>query len=227
MHRDAAAEPARWRVLTKDIRELDGHDYRGVDLVAGGVPCSPFSVAGKQLGADDERDLFPEALRIIREARPTMVMLENTSALASARFDGLQSERAARARAARLRARVEGAQRECVRCSAAAAAVRARRGAAPLLHGWQWPPTSYRTPPTVGDALEDLMAARGWPGAHRWARDGQRGWRRRSSVGRKKHGGPDLGPTRARQAWSLLGVDGRSVADEAPGPEAPSTTGRS
>ena len=77
----------RWNVVTKDIRELDGHDYRGANLVAGGVPCSPFSIAGKQRGADDERDLFPEAVRIIREARPTAVMLENVPRLATARFD--------------------------------------------------------------------------------------------------------------------------------------------
>ena len=78
----------RWNVVTSDIREVDGRDYRGVDLLAGGVPCSPFSIAGKQLGADDERDLFPETVRIIREARPTAIMLENVPAFASARFDG-------------------------------------------------------------------------------------------------------------------------------------------
>jgi len=60
-----------WRVLEKDVREINGRDFRGIDLFAGGVPCPPFSIAGKQLGVDDERDLFPEALRLIEEAKPT------------------------------------------------------------------------------------------------------------------------------------------------------------
>jgi DNA (cytosine-5)-methyltransferase 1 len=52
------------------------------------VPCPPFSIAGKQLGRDDERDLFPVALRLIAEAKPTAVMLENVRGLAGSRFDG-------------------------------------------------------------------------------------------------------------------------------------------
>ena len=48
-----------------------------VDLFAGGVPCPPFSIAGRQLGRDDERDLFPQALRLIAESGPRAVLLEN------------------------------------------------------------------------------------------------------------------------------------------------------
>jgi len=59
-----------WRVIKCDIREISGRDFRGIDLLAGGVPCPPFSIAGKQLGRRDERDLFPEALRIIEESKP-------------------------------------------------------------------------------------------------------------------------------------------------------------
>ena len=88
--RDAAAtlrlNRPSWDVHEGDVREVDGRAYRGIDLLAGGVPCPPFSVAGKQLGANDERDLFPEALRLVREARPAAVMLENVKGLASARF---------------------------------------------------------------------------------------------------------------------------------------------
>jgi DNA (cytosine-5)-methyltransferase 1 len=76
----------QWDVLTCDVRELDGRAYKGVDLLAGGVPCPPFSIAGKQLGADDERDLFPTALRLVAEAKPTAVLLENVKGLAGARF---------------------------------------------------------------------------------------------------------------------------------------------
>ena len=75
-----------WNIIEDDVRNLDGAKYHGIDLVAGGVPCPPFSVAGSQLGADDERDLFPEALRLVREAGPAAVMLENVKGLAEKKF---------------------------------------------------------------------------------------------------------------------------------------------
>ncbi len=75
-------------------------------------------------------------------------------------------------------------------------------------------------PPTVGQVLADLMGSGGWPGAP--------GWRARAQGiaptivgGSKKHGGPDLGPTRAREAWKILGVNGLGIADEPPGPGFP------
>src|SRR6476660_1902230 len=75
-----------WKIVEQDVHPFDGRPYRGVSLLAGGVPCPPFSIAGKQLGADDERDLFPQALRLVKEANPSAVMLENVKGLASARF---------------------------------------------------------------------------------------------------------------------------------------------
>ena len=66
-----------WPVICADVKDFDGTPYKGVDLFAGGVPCPPFSVAGKQLGKDDERDLFPDALRLIKEIEPRAIMLEN------------------------------------------------------------------------------------------------------------------------------------------------------
>jgi DNA (cytosine-5)-methyltransferase 1 len=75
-----------WKIIQASINEVDGNDFRGVDLLAGGVPCPPFSIAGKQLGQEDERDLFPEALRLVRESRPAAVLLENVPGFASARF---------------------------------------------------------------------------------------------------------------------------------------------
>ena len=64
-----------WQVMEKSITEVDGSRFRGVDLLAGGVPCPPFSIAGKQLAYEDERDLFPEALRLIAESKPAFVRL--------------------------------------------------------------------------------------------------------------------------------------------------------
>ena len=66
-----------WNVICKDVHDFDGTEYQGVDLLAGGVPCPPFSKASKQLGANDERDLFPDAIRLIDEMKPRAVLLEN------------------------------------------------------------------------------------------------------------------------------------------------------
>ena len=53
------ANRPEWNVLEEDLREFDGRPFEGIDLLAGGLPCPPFSVAGKQLGDADERNLFP------------------------------------------------------------------------------------------------------------------------------------------------------------------------
>lgn len=69
----------RWR----DIHDLTGEDFRTrtglrtVDVISGGFPCQPFSVAGKQKGKDDERYLFPEMLRVIADLKPRFVVGEN------------------------------------------------------------------------------------------------------------------------------------------------------
>ena len=76
----------KWNVIHEDIRDFDSKPYRGVDLVSGGLPCPPFSVAGKQLGKQDERNLFPAAIRIIRDIRPRAVMIENVRGILDAVF---------------------------------------------------------------------------------------------------------------------------------------------
>jgi len=64
--------------IHEDIKELDGEQYAGaVDVVCGGFPCQPFSHAGNRAGADDDRALWPEMLRVIREVQPTWVIAEN------------------------------------------------------------------------------------------------------------------------------------------------------
>ena len=66
--------------IYEDVRELDGKQFRGsVDVVCGGYPCQPFSVAGLQRGAEDDRHLWPEMLRIIKQARPSWLVAENVT----------------------------------------------------------------------------------------------------------------------------------------------------
>jgi DNA (cytosine-5)-methyltransferase 1 len=203
-----------WRVLQEDVRELNGRDFRGIDLFAGGVPCPPFSVAGRQLGGDDDRDLFPTALRLIEEAKPRAVMLENVPGLATAKFQSYRRELA-------LKLEQLGYRPQWQVLNASNFGVPQLRPRfilvalkpADLKH-FAWP-TPLLTTTTVGEALGDLMAARDWPGAFAWAQAA-------NAVGptlvggSKLHGGPDLGPTRAREAWKTLHVDGRGLADQAP-----------
>lgn len=63
--------------IHNDIRELDGSEYEGIDIITGGYPCQPFSRAGKQSGTEDDRHLWPEMFRIIKQARPAWVVCEN------------------------------------------------------------------------------------------------------------------------------------------------------
>ena len=203
-----------WNILNADIHEIDGRDYKDVDLLAGGVPCPPFSVAGKQLGSQDERDLFPEALRIVEEARPPALMLENVPGFASTRFAGYRRDLFSRLY--RLGYTVEWQLLNA--CDFGVPQLRPRFVLValrqPFFDRFEWPlPEARRF--MVGESLQDLMAARNWPGAVAWAP-------RASGIaptvvgGSKKHGGPDLGPTRAKAQWRELGVDGLGIADHAP-----------
>jgi DNA (cytosine-5)-methyltransferase 1 len=80
---------------------------------------------------------------------------------------------------------------------------------------FDWPTALPHNPMTVGQTLRDLMGANDWRGADRWA-ELSNDIAPTIVGGSKKHGGPDLGPTRARAAWASLGVEGRSIADTAP-----------
>lgn len=207
-----------WNVIEEDLHRFWGLHFKGVDLVSGGVPCPPFSKAGKQLGADDERDLFPEAIRLVDECRPKAVMLENVRGLMDPVFDAYREQveeqlktlgyvsgwrllNASDFGVSQLRPRV--------------VFVSIRKG---LSTKFSWPEPLKTVPKTVGDLLYDLMKANGWKGADDWRQEA-------NSIaptlvgGSKKHGGPDLGPTRAKRAWAALGVDGMGLADEAPMPD--------
>lgn len=75
-----------WPIALKDVREIDWKNIATLDLVSGGPPCQPFGIGGKKLGQDDHRDMWPEAIRAIREAKPRMFLFENVRNLAGPRF---------------------------------------------------------------------------------------------------------------------------------------------
>ncbi len=204
-----------WNVICADVHDFDGYPYHGVDLLAGGVPCPPFSIAGKQLGQEDERDLFPEAIRLIKEIKPRAVMLENVRGFLDPGFDEYREHifdsiknlgyvthikllNASDFGVPQLRPRV------------VIVGIRTDQ-----LGAFSYPKGNPNGAPSVGTILYDLMAENGWKKAKDWAEIA-------NTIaptlvgGSKKHGGPDLGPTRARKAWAELGVDGRGIANEAP-----------
>lgn len=207
------------RGISYDVTRFSAKPFKGVDLLSGGVPCPPFSVAGHKRGSSDERDLFPHALRLVRECEPKAVMIENVRGLLSPEFDDYRGQ--------------INWQLECMgyrphwkllnACDFGVPQLRPRAILVALREdidgdgtAFQWP-EGLGQPPTAGEALFEEMASRGWELAEHWAKLA-------NDIaptlvgGSRKHGGPDLGPTRARAAWARLGVDGRSLADEPPGP---------
>lgn len=172
-------------------------------------------MAGKQLGDADERNLFPEGIRLVKEIRPRAVMIENVRGILDAVFEDyrryISGEIASlgyRTDWRLLNASDYGVPQ--LRPRVVFVALRKDIGG-----GFPWPAPSLLPSPTVGDTLHDLISANGWG----MATD----WRIRANQvaptivgGSKKHGGPDLGPTRAKRAWASLGVDGMGIANEAP-----------
>ncbi|MDQ2998155.1 MAG: DNA cytosine methyltransferase, partial [Chloroflexota bacterium] len=78
---------AEWDIVEGDVRTIDFAAYEGrVDLISGGPPCQPFSMGGKHRAQADGRDMFPEAIRTVREARPKAFIFENVKGLTRAAF---------------------------------------------------------------------------------------------------------------------------------------------
>jgi DNA (cytosine-5)-methyltransferase 1 len=71
-----------------DVQSVDFKKYKGVDLVAGGPPCQPFSVAGKQLATKDPRNMVPQFVRAVREIKPKAFLMENVAGLLTAKHRG-------------------------------------------------------------------------------------------------------------------------------------------
>lgn len=204
-----------WNVLCMDVRDVKGEWFPDVDLLAGGVPCPPFSVAGKQLGDKDERNLFPEAIRLAKEIKPRAIMLENVRGLMDPQFDWYRDWIAGQLGKLGYAVHwklLQSSEYGVSQLRPRVLCVGIRRD---ISTDFVWPTPNLFRPPTVGELLHDLMAERGWPGADEWKNQA-------NDIaptlvgGSKKHGGADLGPTRTRKKWMQMGVDGSGVADAAP-----------
>jgi DNA (cytosine-5)-methyltransferase 1 len=162
--------------------------------------------------------MFPAMLKIAKITRPRAILIENVRGILTdkfssfrARIDNALDEQGFETFWMGFNAAQFGVPQNRFR----AFLVALRRGATKPL---RWPIPADMLAPSVGSAIADLMGERGWPGVKAWAQQ--------ASVpaptivgGSHKHGGPDLGPTRARREWAQLGVDGLGLADEAPGPD--------
>lgn len=212
------ANRPRWNVIELDLREWEPERAMfGVDLLAGGVPCPPFSMAGKQLGRDDDRDLFPEVIRLAEALSPRAIMIENVRGLLGKKFDGYRDEIVRELKELGYEfcgwELLNSADYGVPQARLRSILVAMRPDAA--VH-YNWPKPIGRRK-TVGQALKPMMKSAGWEGADEWAK-GAQGVAPALVGGSKKHGGADLGPTRAKAAWRALGVDGLGVADAPPSP---------
>lgn len=206
-----------WNVRYEDIWNFNSEVYANVDLLSAGVPCPPFSQAGEQLGKEDERDLFPAVLMHIAKCKPKAVMIENVKGLMDGKFSSYRKMITSRIRGL-------GYNPYWGKVTAVDFGLPQKRTRVILIaikkdYGdrFEWPIGLIAPPISVGEALYDLMAECGWACVDEWKKKANKPGPALVG-GSKKHGGPDLGPTRARKEWAELGVEGKSIADQPPGP---------
>ncbi|GAA4598083.1 DNA cytosine methyltransferase [Planotetraspora phitsanulokensis] len=215
--RTLRANRPHWNVLEMDFKDFVGADHgiSTVDLLSGGVPSTPYSIAGKQEGTNDKRDLLAAAVYLAIELQPRTILLETTPSLLSPKF-------------AQVRKEVEAELKHLGYCwewnvlDAQHFGVPQTRRSCLLvaMHPddfarFTWPPTTHQASATVGEALRDSMASRGWPFADAWAMLADR-VAPTIVGGSKNHGGADLGPTRTKRQWMDLAVNAHSLGNDAP-----------
>lgn len=208
----------KWNVIQGDVKTFNATTYYGIDLLAGGIPCPPFSVAGKQLGQDDERNLFEDVLRLTAQSCPKAVMIENVRGLLDPRFNNYRSSISDRL----LNLGYTVFWHLVHASDYGVPQLRPRTVMVALQHEYapyfRWIKPKHSPAPTVGEALAKELGKDGWAGVPTLVQ-------KASTIaptlvgGSKKHGGADLGPTRAKKAWAQLGIDGRGIADAPPSPD--------
>ncbi|MFC4913726.1 DNA cytosine methyltransferase [Actinomadura gamaensis] len=209
-----------------DPRVWNPDEHKDVDLLAGGVPCPPFSIAGKQLGASDERDLFAWAVELCGRMRPKALLLENVKGLSGNRFTAYRQHVLDRLQEYGYIAEwrlLQADQFGVSQLRPRFVLIALQQEYAAYFH---WPEPYAERPQTVGELLRDLMAEGDW------SDEKLNAWVNRANSiaptivgGSKKHGGADLGPTRAKAAWAAMGIDGKGVSDYPPGPRNPRVEG--
>lgn len=207
----------KWNVSQRKLEDVKGSEYGDIDLLSGGLPCPPFSVAGKQMGEMDERNCFPHAIRLVKEIQPKAVMFENVRGLLMNRFqeyrkyidnvllkmDYLTDWRV-----------VNAADFDVPQIRHRVICIAIKRHSS---DSFRWPQSArhLKSTQSVGSVLFDLMSQNNWKGVSKWKELANQ-LAPTIVGGSKKHGGPDLGPTRTKQAWVSLGVDGKGIANNPP-----------
>ncbi|MGZ2449377.1 DNA (cytosine-5-)-methyltransferase [Rhizobium ruizarguesonis] len=160
-----------WNVVEEDVRKVDFTPYRNrVDLLAGGLPCTPFTTVGEKKGKRDENDLLMEGVRAVREVKPKAFVFENVEGLLHARhadyvatlLRGL-SKAGYQTEIHRINTRDYGVAQDRSRIMI----VGFRKDAAGI---FRMPPKFPEMARNMGDVLADLMGASGWNGAEDWVR---------------------------------------------------------
>ncbi|MER8044292.1 DNA (cytosine-5-)-methyltransferase [Streptomyces sp. NPDC094032] len=254
-------------ILAKDVKLFDPktdlvksgelRERHGVDLLAGGVPCPPFSHAGKQLGKDDERDLFPRMLELVETLEPKAVLIENVRGLMDPKFADYRTMIRAKLEGGTYREEdgtevtteglgytvskwdvLEASDFGVPQLRPRAILVAFRKEVLSSVKGdlkYEWPTATREVPVSVAEALDETMQERyqryfDSPKHGARARKALEHWREAAAKrnvaldgkgiaptlvgGSKKHGGADLGPSRAKAAWRQLGVSGMGVAND-------------
>ncbi|MGW6409228.1 DNA cytosine methyltransferase [Streptomyces vinaceus] len=260
-----ALRPSDVRKFLGSPEHLELKDYlkrnnkENIDLLAGGVPCPPFSLAGKQLGKDDERDLFPDMLEIVKDLRPRAILIENVRGILEPPemfidyrryiieklksygyvvpdvpqgISAQQQDQRMRRVWRRLNANSFGVPQ--LRPRAILVAFHKDAGRPEDFH---WPVSDNLHRESLMETLQPSMKKRYgayWEtefevdGKTRTGRQAYEDWKKEAKKaedlglsvaptlvgGSRKHGGADLGPTRAKRAWEALGVDANGVAND-------------
>lgn len=160
-----------WNVVEKDVRKIDFTQYRNrVDLLAGGLPCTPFSTVGEKKGKQDENDLLMEGVRAVREVQPKAFLFENVEGLLHARHADYVAELLRKLSKAgyqteihRINARDYGVAQDRSRIMI----VGFRKN---LAGAFRMPPKFPKMANNMGDILKDLMSENGWSGVDDWVR---------------------------------------------------------
>jgi len=214
------ANPALGRVYNEDITKVDFTRYRGeVALVAGGVPCQGHSSIGKMRGREDERDLFLEAVRVVDEVRPRAFFFENVKGFNFEKNTGYRAELHDKFAALGYDSQVFsffGSDLGLAQARPRVAFVGFRDG---LMSRFRMPPAFPQWRTTVGEALLDLVAERGWEGAEHWAKNVANHIGPTIVGGSEESGRLAFSSNLRAPVWEAMGIDPMGLAAEAPGPD--------